>query len=54
METVAVLLYDHFKHFTATWYVLKPFGNFVVILFIFPRLVHCTTKNLATLLSTCR
>jgi phosphotransferase system glucose/maltose/N-acetylglucosamine-specific IIC component len=30
------------------WYILWPFGNFVVIWYIFPVLVYCIKKNLAT------
>jgi hypothetical protein len=30
-------------------YILVSFGNFVVVLYIFPVLVHCVKKNLATL-----
>jgi hypothetical protein len=34
---------------TAIWYILWPFDKFVVIWYIFPILVHCNKKNLATL-----
>jgi hypothetical protein len=40
-----VLVFVH----TAIWYVLRPFGYFVVIWEIFPGSVHCTKINLATL-----
>jgi hypothetical protein len=48
--------YCHLVHFTAIWFILLTFGThcghlvyFVVIWYIFPVLVCCTTKNLATL-----
>jgi hypothetical protein len=31
------------------WYILCPFGNLVPIWYIFPILVYCVEKNLATL-----
>jgi hypothetical protein len=34
----------------AIWYILCPFGNFLIIWYIFPVLVYCTMKNLATLI----
>jgi hypothetical protein len=45
-------------YFLVIWAILRPlgifyicaFGNFVVIWYIFPALVYCTKKNLATLL----
>jgi hypothetical protein len=37
------ILYDHLVYFTANWYFLSPFGT------LFPILVCCTKKNLATL-----
>jgi hypothetical protein len=33
----------------AIWYILNPFGNFVAIWHVFPVLVFCVKKNLATL-----
>jgi hypothetical protein len=43
-------------YFMAIWYILHPFGifydhlvHFVIIWYIFPVLVSCTKKNLATL-----
>jgi hypothetical protein len=35
--------------FMVIWYILWPFGNLVVIWYIFPRLVYCVKKKLATL-----
>jgi hypothetical protein len=31
------------------WYILWPFGNLMAIWYIFPILVYCVKKNLATL-----
>jgi hypothetical protein len=36
MENVATF-YAHLEYTTAIWYILWPFGNLVVIWFIFPR-----------------
>jgi hypothetical protein len=36
MENV-VINSGHLEHFTSIWYILWEFGNFVVILYIFPR-----------------
>jgi hypothetical protein len=36
--------HSHWVYFEAVWYILWPFGIF------FPVLVHCTKRNLATLL----
>jgi hypothetical protein len=33
----AVIFYGHLEYFTAIWYILWPFGNVVVIWYIFPR-----------------
>jgi hypothetical protein len=41
--------YGHLEHITASWYMLWPCGNLVVISSI---LVYCVKKNLATLVST--
>jgi hypothetical protein len=43
------ILYGHSVYFTAIWYVLRPFGIFYVFWYIFPVLVCCSKKNLATL-----
>jgi hypothetical protein len=40
--------YGHLVHFTAIWYILRPFGNFVVIWYFFTVLVYFIEKNLAT------
>jgi hypothetical protein len=55
MEDVGIF-YGHLFHFTVFWYILWTFGIFygclvffVVIWCIFPVLVFCTMKNLATL-----
>jgi hypothetical protein len=48
MEDVGTF-YDHLVYFTTIWYVLLPFGTFMVIWYVFPVLVCCTKKNLATL-----
>jgi hypothetical protein len=40
-------------YFTDIWDILWPLGTFVFIWFLFPVLVSCTEKNLATLLSGC-
>jgi hypothetical protein len=45
--------YAHFEYNTAIWYILWPFGNFVAIWYIFPVLVFCVNKNLATLMQRC-
>jgi hypothetical protein len=49
MENV-VIYSGHFEYFTTIAYILGAFGNFVVIWYIFPALVHSTKKNLATLI----
>jgi hypothetical protein len=42
-------------HFMDMWSILRPcdifYGHFVVIWYIFPILVYCIKKNLATLIS---
>jgi hypothetical protein len=50
------IFYGHLVYFTLIWYILCPFGifyghlvYFVVIWTIFPVLVRCSKKNLATL-----
>jgi hypothetical protein len=47
--------YGHWVYFTTIWYILRPFGifsghlvYFIVIWYVFPALVCCTKKNLAT------
>jgi hypothetical protein len=42
------IFYSHLEYFTAIWYILRPFGNVVAIWYIFPLLVYCVKKNLAT------
>jgi hypothetical protein len=39
----AGIFYGHLVH-----YILWPFGNVLVIWYIFPALVYCAKKNLAT------
>jgi hypothetical protein len=41
--------YGHLHYFAASWNILWPLGNVVVIWYIFPVLVYCVKKNLATL-----
>jgi hypothetical protein len=41
--------YGRLVYFKASWYILWPFGFYGVFLYIFPVLVRCTEKNLATL-----
>jgi hypothetical protein len=55
MENIGIF-YGHLVYFTLIWYILCPFGifyghlvYFVVIWTIFPVLVRCSKKNLATL-----
>jgi hypothetical protein len=43
----AVIFYGHLEYFTVIWHILWPFGNVVVIWYIFPRFGK--KKNLATL-----
>jgi hypothetical protein len=39
-------VYGHLEYFTVIWYILWPFGNFVVILYIFPRFgILCQEKS---------
>jgi hypothetical protein len=33
----AGIFYGHLEYFTAIWHILWPFGNVVVIWYIFPR-----------------
>jgi hypothetical protein len=45
-----VKLFGHWsRYFTTIWYILWPFGTFLSCKNIFPVLVFCTKKNLATL-----
>jgi hypothetical protein len=45
--------YDHLVSFNTIWYILCPFGTFYGhLVHIFPVLVCCTKKNLATPLPT--
>jgi hypothetical protein len=50
------IFYGRVVYFTVKWYDLWPFGTFVWSLgiYIFPVLVCCAEKNLATLCCTCR
>jgi hypothetical protein len=48
MENVDIL-YGHLEYFTAIWHIVWPFGKVVVIWYIFPVLVYCINKNLASL-----
>jgi hypothetical protein len=50
MEDVGIF-YGHLVHFTVFCYILWTFSNFVVIGYIFPVLVFCTKKNLATMVA---
>jgi hypothetical protein len=58
MENVGIF-YGHLEYFTDIWNILRTLGvfydlyaQFVTILDIFPVLVYCLKKNLATLLVT--
>jgi hypothetical protein len=42
------LFFGHVEYFTAVCYILRPLGNVVVV---FPVLVDCVKKNLATLVN---
>jgi hypothetical protein len=45
MENVG-MFYDRLEYITAIWYILWPFGNFVVILYISPRFgILCQEKS---------
>jgi hypothetical protein len=33
----AGIFYGHLEYFPVIWYILRPFGNVVVIWYIFPR-----------------
>jgi hypothetical protein len=42
----AGIFYGHLEYFTVVWYILWPFGNVVVIWYIFPRLgILCQEKS---------
>jgi hypothetical protein len=42
----AGISYGHWEYFTVIWYILWPFGNVVVIWYIFPRFgVLCQEKS---------
>jgi hypothetical protein len=43
------MLYDQLVYFTAVGSILWPFDIFMVVWYIFPVLVCCAKKNLATL-----
>jgi hypothetical protein len=50
MEAVGIF-HGHVVYFKAVWYICWPFGIFYIgIWYIFPVLVCCTKKNLATLI----
>jgi hypothetical protein len=49
MENVGIF-YGHKEYFMAVCYILWPFGSLVVFWYIFPCLVFCVKKNLATLI----
>jgi hypothetical protein len=51
MKNVGIF-YGHVEYFTANGCFLWPFGKVVVIWYLFPVLVHCVMKNLATRLFT--
>jgi hypothetical protein len=42
---------DNLTYIKAIWYIVFPFGKVVVILYIFPVLVNCVKKYLATLVT---
>jgi hypothetical protein len=44
METTGIF-YDHLEYFTVIWYILWPFGNVVVIWYIFPRFCILCLEN---------
>jgi hypothetical protein len=48
MEKVDVF-YGQLEYITDIWYILWPHGNLAAIWYIFPVLVYCVNKNLATL-----
>jgi hypothetical protein len=42
----AGIFYAHSEHFTVIWYILWPFGNVVLIWYIFPRFgILCQEKS---------
>jgi hypothetical protein len=45
----AGIFYGLFEYFMVIWYILWPFGNAVVIWYIFPRLGILFEENLANL-----
>jgi hypothetical protein len=48
MEKVGIF-YVHLEYILAIWYILWPLGALVATWNIFPVLVYCVKKNLATL-----
>jgi hypothetical protein len=47
----AGIFYGHLEYFTAIWYILWPFGNVVVIWYMFPRFgILCQEKSGNTVL----
>jgi hypothetical protein len=50
MENVGIF-FGHLDYFTVIWYILWPFGNVMVIWYIFPRFVPRVKKNLPTLIT---
>jgi hypothetical protein len=42
----ADIFFGHLEYFTVIWYILRPFGNVVVIWYIFPRFgILCQEKS---------
>jgi hypothetical protein len=48
MEKIGIFN-SHLEYIMNIWYILWPFGNLMAIWYIFPILVYCVKKNLATL-----
>jgi hypothetical protein len=50
------IFYGHLEYVTTIWYILWPFGNFVVKWYIFHSFwyMYCTKKDLATLVKSLR
>jgi hypothetical protein len=46
------LEWEMWVYLLSLWNILRPIGNFVLIWYIFPVLVYCVKKNLATLVQT--
>jgi hypothetical protein len=46
MENAVIFTYGHLEYFRVIWYILWPFGNVVVIWYIFPRFgILCQEKS---------